>query len=174
MLKKKKKKEVCTWRLYCIQFSRVDWQRCTHAISCFLVCYKQNMNTPNFSPWAVKCDMIWSIEASHFFSKLRYLQSRIGAYFKKYWSKPQLHSLFLDQVTNFWPVFIFFFLFFYLNFDLYLNFGNGDFGLNGPYHVTNIAASMILFYGLGINCQILMSLPCQLSMQVRNHYAIYR
>ncbi len=51
---------------------------------------------------------------SRFFSKLRYLPSRIGAYFKKYWSKPQLHSLFLDQVTNFWPVIIlFFFLYFF-------------------------------------------------------------
>ncbi len=51
---------------------------------------------------------------SHFFSKLRYLPSRIGAYFKKYWSKLQLHSLFLDQVTNFWPVIIVLFSFIFL------------------------------------------------------------
>ena len=46
------------------------------------------------------------------FSKFKHLQSRIGAYSKKYWSKPQLHRLFLDQVTNFWPVVIFFFFIF--------------------------------------------------------------
>ena len=59
--------------------------------------------------------MTWSgpLRPKSFFSQNSdiYRVSRIGAYSRKYWSKPQLHSLLLDQVAKFWPV-VFCFCFF--------------------------------------------------------------
>ena len=107
---------------------------CSHSQHTGLVCTLKTCKEKTS-----KCDVIWSIEAKVAFSQnwdiyraeLVHTLRNIGpnpSSIAYSWTKLQTFDLWL---------FFCFSLFFYLNFDLYLNFGNADFGLNGPYHVTS-------------------------------------